>query len=335
MNEMLANFDKIVAQNDRQSTINTTTGGSDNSLRFVALLQHKRSAATASPATPSSPNNTPTFPTSWVPNGNPDNLEITDVQPLEFARQISLIQSNLFVAIHAREYFQYCAERGGAPGSCWMDAPDVNKENAEQDEDVAPNLHAFARWSRNLGRIAAGDIVKNEAKSKRVAALEKWIEIAHQCLQLKNFDAVFNIMDGIRHPSIERLAETFRGLNASVQRTLESLRQMVSKDADYKHYREAIAQSPPPTLPHFDSMLEEIWFLECSSPKVLSGGIVNFFHYRQIARKVLNYQQSLPSPYLFKPVPALQKLLSRSASELLDDEQLKRKSHAREEPVYY
>jgi len=78
-----------------------------------------------------------------------------------------------------------------------------------------------------------------------------------------------------------------------------------------------------------------MWFLECSSPKVLSGGIVNFFHYRQIARKVFTYQQCLHTSYLFKPVPPLQKLLNRPANELLDDEQLKRKSLAREEPAYY
>lgn len=152
-----------------------------------------------------------------------------------------------------------------------------------------------------------------------------------------------------------RLSETFKGLSAASQKTLDQLRAAVSKEGDYKHYREALSLANPPTLPHFDGVLEEIWFLECSSPKVLSGGIVNFFHYRQIARKVFTYQQCLPNPCilqntklvfeaqmkidilidLFKPVPPLQKMLNRPASELLDDEQLKRKSHAREEPVYY
>lgn len=197
MEEMLANFDKIVAADDKQQ------GNNDADIRFSALLQRKRGATPAV-----SPNNTPQYPQAWFP-ASMETLEITDVQALELARQISLHQSTLFVAIHPREYLQYCAERGGAKGTGWADANGVDTRNGGSSligagEDVAPNLHAFARWSRALGRLVASDIVKHEARNKRVQALEKWIEVAHHCLQLKNFDAVFDIMDGIRHPSIER-----------------------------------------------------------------------------------------------------------------------------------
>lgn len=319
MEDILASFDKIVAADESH------TQNKENDNKFTILLQRKRSAVPMA-----SPSNTPQYPQPWFP-ASMESLEIADMQAQELARQISLHQSSLYSSIHPREYLQYCAERGGAKGSCWVG---VEGEDV-QSEDIAPNLHAFARWSRALGRLVASDIVKHESKPKRVATLEKWIEIANHCLQLKNFDAVFNIMEGVKHPSIERLSETFKGLNTHVQKTLEVLRQAVSKEGDYKHYREALSVAPPPTIPHFDSVLEEMWFLECSSPKVLSGGIVNFFHYRQIARKVFTYQACLPSPYLFKPVPPLQKMLNRPANELYDDEQLKRKSHSREEPAYY
>jgi len=322
MEEMLTSFDKVVAADE------SNVQSKDSDIRFTVLLQRKRGAVPIL-----SPSNTPQYPQSWFP-ASMETLEIADVQAMELARQISLHQSTLFASIHQREYLQYCAERGGAKGSCWVTTNGTPESNGLADE-VAPNLHAFARWSRALGRLVASDIVRHEAKIKRVASLEKWIEVGNHCLQQKNFDAVFNIMDGIRHPSIERLSETFKGVSTASLKALETLRTAVSKDGDFKQYREALSVSPPPTLPYFESVLEEMWFLECSSPKVLSGGIVNFFHYRQISRKVFTYQQCLPSPYLFKPVPPLQKMLNRPANELLDDEQLKRKSHSREEPAYY
>jgi len=324
MDEMLTNFDKVAAVEEANYQQNAKQADSD--IRFTVLLQRKRSAIPMA-----SPSSTPQYPQSWFP-ASMESLEIADVQALELARQISLHQSILFNSIHPREYLQYCAERGGAKGSCWMSS---DGSTTNSTEEVAHNLHAFARWSRALGRLVASDIVKHETKSRRVASVEKWIEVASNCLQLKNFDAVFNIMEGVRHPSIERLSETFKGVSYSAQKTLDSLRALVSKEGDFKHYREALSVSPPPTIPHFDSVLEEMWFLECSSPKVLSGGIVNFFHYRQIARKVFTYEQCLPGPYLFKPVPPLQKMLNRPTNELLDDEQLKRKSLSREEPAYY
>ena len=196
MEEMLNNFDKVVAA-DESNTQNTK----DSDTRFAVLLQRKRGAVNVL-----SPTNTPHYPQPWFP-ASMETLEIADVQAMELARQISLHQSTLFSAIHPREHLQYCAERGGAKGSCWVTASG-QPDNNPLAEEVAPNLHAFARWSRALGRLVASDIVKHESKNKRVASLEKWIETANNCLQLKNFDAVFNIMDGIRHPSIERCASS-------------------------------------------------------------------------------------------------------------------------------
>jgi len=270
--------------------------------------------------------NMPMYPQPWFPSGNTDSLEIADIQALEMARQICLIQSSLFVSVRPREYLQYCAERAGSP-ECWVDG--------DPSEPVAPNVHALSGWSRSLSKLVASDIVKHAEKARRVATLEKFIEIADKCATLKNFDAVFNIMGGITHPAIERLADTFKQLPSSANKTLANLKLLVSKDGDLKHYREALATSNPPTLPYFESILEEMWFTECSSPKVLNGGIVNFFHYRQIARKAFTYQQYMPQPYQFRPVPPLQKLLIRSPDDLLDDEQLKRKSLLREEPSYF
>jgi hypothetical protein len=200
MEEMLNNFDKVVAADE--SIVNQHSKDSDTA-RFTVLLQRKRGAGPIL-----SPSNTPHYPQPWFP-ASMETLEIADVQSMELARQISLHQSTLFVAIHPREYLQYCAERGGAKGSCWVTASGTPEHNA-LGEEVASNLHAFARWSRALGRLVASDIVKHEPKSKRIASLDKWIDIANNCLQLKNFDAVFNIMDGIRHPSIERYAGTHR-----------------------------------------------------------------------------------------------------------------------------
>lgn len=190
MEELLTNFDKVAAD---ESTQTNKQGEAD--IKFTILLQRKRSAVPMA-----SPSTTPQYPQPWFP-ASMESLEIADMQAQELARQISLHQSILYSSIHPREYLQYCAERGGAKGSCWVA---TEGDNTVHTEDIAPNLHAFARWSRALGRLVASDIVKHESKPKRIATLEKWIDIANHCLQLKNFDAVFNIMEGIKHPSIER-----------------------------------------------------------------------------------------------------------------------------------
>lgn len=196
MEDMLTNFDKVVTADESNHQHAKHENGD---IRFTALLQRKRSAVPIA-----SPNNAPHYPQPWFP-ASMESLEVADMQAMELARQISLHQSILFSAIHPREYLQYCAERGGAKGSCWVTTTGGAVESGSVlKEEVAPNLHAYARWSRALGRLVASDIVKHESKSKRIATLEKWIDVAANCLQLKNFDAVFNIMEGVKHPSIER-----------------------------------------------------------------------------------------------------------------------------------
>jgi son of sevenless-like protein len=321
MEDRLVAFDKTLpsAALGGTSTFNPASNSED--IQLIMLLQRKRNPR-GNATTPAMP----MYPQPWFPSGNTDSLEIADVQALEMARQICLIQSALFVAVRPREYLQYCAERAGSQ-ECWVDG--------DPSEQVAPNVHALSKWSRSLSKLVASDIVNHSDKSRRAATLERFIEVADKCAALKNFDAVFNIMEGITHPAIERLADTFKLLSPSANKLLSSLKQLVSKDGDLKQYREVLTTSNPPTLPYFESILEEMWFTECSSPKVLNGGIVNFFHYRQIARKAFTYQQYMPQPYQFRPVPPLQKLLIRSPDELLDDEQLKRKSLLREEPSYF
>ncbi|EGG17042.1 RasGEF domain-containing protein [Cavenderia fasciculata] len=73
---------------------------------------------------------------------------------------------------------------------------------------------------------------------------------------------------------------------------------------------------------------------ETSSPKLLPGGIVNFFHYRQLSRKILFAQQLLSSGlYSFRPVPSIQKILSKPPQELYDDEVIRHYSLVCEPPV--
>lgn len=104
MEDRLVAFDKSLPSSALTST-STTNGAAQEDIQLIVLLQRKRHprASTAAPSLP-------IFPQPWFPPGNTDSLEIADVQALEMARQISLIQSTLFSAIKAREYLQYCVE---------------------------------------------------------------------------------------------------------------------------------------------------------------------------------------------------------------------------------
>eukprot|EP01113_Clastostelium_recurvatum_P020934 TRINITY_DN2478_c0_g1_i1.p1 TRINITY_DN2478_c0_g1~~TRINITY_DN2478_c0_g1_i1.p1 ORF type:complete len:467 (-),score=115.54 TRINITY_DN2478_c0_g1_i1:55-1455(-) len=309
----------------------TSSSSSSSSSIFSSLSsssssQHSKSSAPLSKSPPSS-SALQLAATVWKPVS--EVVDVLDVPALELAKQVTHIASCFYANIHPREYFEYCFGRSAESGPCWVGG-DVNM-------DLAQNIQHMYRWSRDLSRLVATDIIRRPEKAKRAQVLERYIEAADRCAALKNFDSVFAIVGGLTHSSIERLSETMKQLSPKTLQLFESLKNIVRKDNDHKSYRTALNDSSPPCIPCLDQVLQEMWFLECSSTKVLTGGIVNFFHYRQITRKVLLYQQFLPSPQMYniKPVLAVQRLLLRNGGDAIyDDETLKKHSLMREEPNF-
>eukprot|EP01133_Synstelium_polycarpum_P018261 gene18261-21853_t len=329
MADRLAEFDAVVTANNLasislQSTLNTSTGV-ESEPRLVAELSKRRNELAATqPASPAA-----AYPTSIIPPPpapTAEYLDVADVNPIELARQMSLASSTSFVKIEAREYLELCWEKFSDTPSPWVGSNLTGRAGA--------NIHAFLEHHDDLARFVATEIVRQTNSARRLATVERFIETGERCLSQNDFASVFVIMEGLSHASVERLSETFRGLSAKALGTLEQLKTFVSKEGDYKRYRETLQDVQAPCVPHIRLLLDELFFIETSSPKLLNGGIVNFFHYRQLSRKILFTQQLLSTGvYLFRPINSIQKILSKPPSELFDDEVIRHYSLTCEPPI--
>ncbi|EFA75400.1 RasGEF domain-containing protein [Heterostelium album PN500] len=328
MEEKLADFDRIVVQNSLASlSLMTTTIGapSDSEPKLVAELTKKRNEL--SQATPLPAN--AQFPTSIIPpppaTGS-EYLDIADINAVELARQFTIISGHNFYQIQPREYLEICWERLSQAPSPWVGSVLPNRPGA--------NIHNFLDHYDDLVRFVSTEIVKHNQVARRAATIERFIEAADKCLSQSDFSSVFCIMQGLANPSVERLTDTFKQLNSKTNAVYEQLKTFVSKENDYKKYREILQDAQAPTIPHVRLLLDELFFIETSSPKLLQGGIVNFFHYRQLSRKILFTQQLIASGlHQFRAVPSIQKVLSKPQQELFDDEVIRHYSLICEPPV--
>jgi len=305
---------------DNQSILNLTNNNSNNSNSNNNNNNNNNNSLNGSSGN---------YPISIIPpppQVGQEYLEIVDIHPHELARQITIINGSWFRSIKPREYMEYIWEKFCETPSPWVGS-DLTHRPAE-------NIHNLIAKSKDIVRLVQTEIVKQTQISKRASTIERFIEAADKCLSHYDYSAVFAIIESLSDSSIQRLSDTWRQVSPRVMAQYETLKNLASKENDHKKYRESVQDAQTPCIPYFDFLLDELSFIETSSPRLLPGGIVNFFHYRQLSRKILQSQQLIsPTPHVFRPIPSIQKVLNKPPQELFDSEAVKHYSLKCEPPV--
>ena len=106
--------------------------------------------------------------------------------PKELARQLTLIEYKLFTSINPSE----CVAQH------WM---------SKKKEELAPNILKMISRFNEVSNWVASEIVKCTELAQRTAVLKMVIDIAEQCYELNNFNAVMEIISGLHSSSVFRL----------------------------------------------------------------------------------------------------------------------------------
>lgn len=117
-------------------------------------------------------------------------LKLVDLDPLEMARQLTLIEFDLFCKIKPREFV----------GLSWM----------KDDKEVrAPNIIKMVRWSNHVIQWLVTEIVSLKDNIKaRASMMERIITIAKHCNTLNNFNGVKEILAALQSSAVYRLKKT-------------------------------------------------------------------------------------------------------------------------------
>jgi len=151
---------------------------------------------------------------------------------------------------------------------------------------------------------------------------------------VKNYNGFFAIMNGLQHPSVERLHDTFKGLKPTYVQLFKSFQQLTSREDHYKAYKTKQETTIPPCVPYLDVFLEELSFLESQTPDVGKGGIVNFGKLRRMSRLIRHLVHYQSTPFTeFPTMEPIQELLLNSM--LFEDETLQKKSLMIESPSQF
>lgn len=237
-----------------------------------------------------------TAPAPIIPK-NMKKLKFLDIDALEFARQLTIIESKLYGKIKPTE----CLNK------TWQ------KKLKEGEPDPAENVKALILHSNQLTNWVAQMILTQQDVKRRVVVIKHFVLIADKCRSLNNFSCLTSIISALGSAPIHRLNRTWNQVNARTTQTLESMRKLMGSTKNFMEYREALHKANPPCIPFFGIYLTDLTFIEDGIPSVIKKTqLINFAKRAKTAEVIRDIQQYQNVPYGLQPVPELQEYILRN-----------------------
>ncbi|KAJ9050635.1 hypothetical protein DSO57_1012605 [Entomophthora muscae] len=227
---------------------------------------------------------------------------LLDMDPLEIARQLTLIDSHLFNQIK--------------PVEC------LNKAWSSKDAN-APNVKAMIHMSTQISNWLAFTILSESNLRIRAQYIKYFIAVAERCYSLHNFNTLMSLIAGFNTTPIHRLKRTWELVNARSLQALETIKSVMDSGRNFSTYREQLHSVNPPCVPFLGLYLTDLTFIfDGNSDNLKKSDLINFYKQARSADLIREIQQYQNSTYYLKKLPKLQDYLREKMDNNISDTQL-------------
>ncbi|KAF2649281.1 ras GEF [Lophiostoma macrostomum CBS 122681] len=218
-------------------------------------------------------------------------LKFLDIDPTEFARQLTIIESRLYGKIRPTECLNKTWQKKLTPG----------------EPDPAANVKALILHSNQLTNWVAQMILTQQDVKRRVIVIKHFVNVADKCRLLNNFSTLTSIISALGTAPIHRLNRTWSAVNARSMGVLENMRRLMGSTKNFFEYRDTLHKANPPCIPFFGVYLTDLTFIEDGIPSLIKKtNLINFAKRAKTAEVIRDIQQYQNVPYPLQPVPELQ-----------------------------
>eukprot|EP00026_Physarum_polycephalum_P003119 Phypoly_transcript_03128.p1 GENE.Phypoly_transcript_03128~~Phypoly_transcript_03128.p1 ORF type:complete len:830 (-),score=159.54 Phypoly_transcript_03128:70-2271(-) len=230
-------------------------------------------------------------PTPVLPRSTPLTFSQEDWEPIEIARQLTIIEYDMYREIAAKELLSLSWQKS---------------DNKKRSPNLLRMIHRF----NELNNWVQWQIVAEPNLKKRAATIKKMIKVTEELKKLGNFNAVFVFVSALHSASVNRLRKTWEEVPRSSIKQLEEYDALTSPNGSFMAYREELHNANPPCIPYVGVYLSDLTFIEEGNQDFLENGYINFFKRRMVAEVIKEIQQYQQAPYNLQIVPQLQKYLT-------------------------
>ena len=219
-------------------------------------------------------------------------LTLRDLEDIEVARQLTLMDFEIFSAIKPGELLN----------SNWSKTKHKHR---------SPNVLKMASRFNDVSNWVSTTIVQCLKIKLRIKMMIKFIKIAEALRKMNNFNTLMALIAGLNATSVFRLKWTKGEVPRNLLVLFSDLEKVMSSEGNSAFYRQVLQNVDPPTLPYLGVYLTDLTFIEDGNPDYING-LINFKKRRLIYGVISRIQQYQQLQYNFYPVHQIQEFLLRS-----------------------
>lgn len=240
---------------------------------------------------------------------NRKRFKLLDIDALEMARQLTIMDFKLYSAIKPIE----CLDKA------W---------SSQEDDQVADNIRASIEYCNQVTSWVSDVILSQHDIKKRSVLIKYWVQVAERCRILNNFNTCMAILSAFDNSSVGRLKRTWEVVGARTNQILQQIRKLMGANRNFTEYRAIIHSINPPCIPFLGIYLQDLTFIEDGNANELkkSKDLINFAKRAKTAEVIREIQQYQSSLYQLKPVEDLQEFIKSNLKSTRDEEQLYKES---------
>ena len=264
------------------------------------------------------------------------HLKLLDLDPVELARQITLMESVAYCRIQPAEF--------------------LKKAWSEKESDTSVNIKAMIAMTNQVSGWIVQTILTEREVKKRALYVKLFVQIAEKCRVFNNFNTIMSILAGLNSSPVHRLSRTWELVSPRTKASLDMLRTTMASTRNFAHYRDLLRTLQPPCIPFLGCYLTDLTFIEDGNPDYLSedkdkenatstdqaptpdipppsydaataNRKINFWKRAMTADVIREIQQYQNEPYILQPVPEIQNFLKGVMVSKFDDAALYDLSH--------
>ncbi|RKP14272.1 ras guanine nucleotide exchange factor domain-containing protein, partial [Piptocephalis cylindrospora] len=171
---------------------------------------------------------------------------ITDVDALEVARQLTLLDARYYCRIGPYEL--------------------MGQEFSRKDSRISVHVRAMSQLSTRLTTWVCESILYEPDAKKRAHLVRYFLKVAERLVQIHNFHSLYAILSALNSSPVTRLRKTWDLVPNKSKQTLTTLRRLTDHSRNYAEYRARLRASTPPCLPFLGLFLTDLVFISDGNP---------------------------------------------------------------------
>ncbi|KAG0229944.1 hypothetical protein BGW42_001272 [Actinomortierella wolfii] len=227
---------------------------------------------------------------------NLKKIRFLEIDPLEFARQLTIMEANVYNKIRPVE----CLAKAWTSEDPQIAAKAVNIKKMIETSNL------YSNWINEL-------VLSEKEIKKRVMVIRQLVAIAEKLRQLNNFSMLSATIAALSLSPIHRLKRTWEQVPTRTMSAFMDLQQLMGVAKNWAEYREELHSVNPPCVPYVGMYLTDLVMIQDGNSDYLkkSNNLINFYKRVKTAEVIREIQQYQSVPYCLTVVPEIQAFIRR------------------------